>query len=181
MKRIFFLIFLLFFTIATFAQNTTGFTAKADGANGTNNTFTVIWTFTQLSDTTSAFYSNIATAYQTGAIPGGGSFSLPDYNYYLISTTCSGFLMKQTKSTATPNTAVTLQGLYGNPPSTADTANISVLRAAHVAQTTGDTSGTFKFGRIANVYRIKLVNTGGRITSGKVALIFSKPVAKTGY
>ncbi len=157
----FFLAIFLFAYVAN-AQVTTVFKADVHP-----NMVRVLWAFTQTTDTTTVFYSP-----HFSTIPNLNTSVLADFAYYQLAGTNSQFTMKQTKLTATPNTAVVLQGLGGT--SYTDTTNASILRAAHVAQTTGDTTATFKCLRVGNDYRIKLTNTGGRITSGFVEIIFTK-------
>ena len=176
MKRLQYL-FLCLFLFATLAQAqvTTALTAKVS-----NGSLRILWTFTQITDTTTIFYSPKLSAYQL-QIPnpsGQGSVTksfaelMNDFAYYSLQGNNAGFTIKQTKLTATPNTAIIFQGLSN---SAADTVNAVFFRAAHVGQTAGDTSATFKLRGLAHDYRIKLTNTGGRITSGVVSLTFTKP------
>ena len=172
MKRI--ILFLFLFVALIDAQVTTSFTLTKQGSN----TICVLWKFTQITDTISVFYSPKFSSAPSIQPAQGTSLSWPeimgDYGYYALAGACSQFTMKQTKSTAVPNTAVIFQGLYN---SASDTSTVATLRAAHVVQTTGDTSATFTFRRVGSDYRLKLTNTGGRITSGFISLIFTKPDA----
>lgn len=179
MKR-FISIILCIFLFATLAQAqvTSSFTAKvSDGS------LRILWTFTQITDSTTVFYSPKFSAYQYQLPNSNGQGSatksfaelLNDFAYYSLQGNNSGFTIKQTKLTLAPNTAITFQGLSN---SAADTVNAVYFRAAHVGQTPGDTSATFKLRGLGHDYRIKLVNTGGRITAGTVSLTFTRPVTK---
>ena len=165
---------LILFVVTINAQVTTNFSARVSGGS-----LRIMWTFTQTSDTTSVLYSpkfSTLSYQQAGKTSQSYAELFNDFAYYSLQGSNSGFTIKQTKLTATPKTAITFQGLSN---SGVDTVNCALLRLAVGVQTTGDTSGVFKIRGIGNDYRIKLTNTGGRITSGVISLIFTKPTNVT--
>ena len=173
MKKILFIT--LFLCTLLSAQVTVKFEIKDNG-----NAYKVLWTFTQITDSTTVFYSpkfsSLLITPNGSTVPTPYSELMGNYNYTALSSACTQFSMRQTGSTAVPKTAITLQALYNAGSDTANAAFIRVVKGG--AETAADTNGTFRLRAVGNDYRIKLVNTGGRITSGFISLIFLKPTAK---
>ncbi len=159
MKRLIFSWFLVLFAfnVVSKAQVTTLFNTSEDTRSGK---FFVQWQYTQLSDTTSTFNSPQFN------LPGG-------YEFDAMTNSVVTVTMKHTKPSTSPvvNSQLKLIGLMGG---TADTVVARILRPAKVGQGVVDTSYTFKLQRAAQSYRVEFINTGGKVATGKVFLVFVK-------
>lgn len=100
-------------------------------------------------------------------------FALPQYTDF--SNFPATFLLKFTGTTGTPNSLVTLNGVYGS-----HSVEIDTLRAHAAAQGQVDSTGTLNLnGLVAPAYTISFTNTGNALATGFVEIVFRRQV--TGY